>query len=130
MVEANDPASVGELLGTLARDTGALMRQELKLASAEMTVKGKRLARSLGVVAAGGALSLAGFLALLAAGIAGLHAVLPLWLSALLVGLSVLGVGYALISKGLRAIADIEPLPEQTLNTLSADVAWAKEEIR
>lgn len=130
MVDAKDPASVGDLLGTLARDTGALMRQELKLASAEMAVKGKQLVRSVAWIAAGGALSLAGFLALLAAGIAALNAVLPLWSSALLVGISVLGVGYALISKGLNAIGRIEPLPEQALSSLSANVTWAKEEVR
>ena len=31
-----EKASVGEMLGTLARDTGTLKRQELKLAAAEM----------------------------------------------------------------------------------------------
>jgi drug/metabolite transporter (DMT)-like permease len=130
MVEGQAEPSVGELLGALARDTGVLMRQELQLVSTEMTLKARVFARNTGLIAFGGALALAGGLALLAAAIAALHLVLPLWLSALLVGVAVTGIGYAFISKGLAALKAIDAVPTKTLHTLSADVAWAKEQVR
>ena len=124
-----DP-SVGELINTLAQDMGVLVRQEVRLASAEMSLKAKQLARSTSLVVLGGALGIAGLLGLVGAAIAALDTVLPLWLSALVIGLVVLGAGYAFIRKGLNAITHLDPLPEQTLETLRADVAWAKEQVR
>ncbi len=130
MVAGQTEPSVGELLGALARDTGVLMRQELQLASTEMTLKARAFARNTGLIAFGGALALAGGLALLAAAIAALHLVLPLWLSALIIGVAVTGIGYAFISKGLTALKQIDAVPAKTLETLHADVAWAKEQVR
>lgn len=129
MADAVEP-SVGELLGNLARDTGALVRQELQLATAEMYVKSKRVGRNAGLIAIGGALGLAGVLVLLAAAIAALTLVLELWLAALIVGALVCAVGFAFVSAGLSGLRRIQLRPEQTLETLNADVAWAKEQIR
>jgi hypothetical protein len=124
-----DP-SVGELLGTLARDMGVLVRQEVRLVSAEMTLKAKSFARNTLLVVLGGALGIAGLLVLIAAAIAALDTILPLWLSALIIGVVILGVGYLFIQKGLNAIRHIDPLPEQTIETIKDDVAWAKEQAR
>lgn len=123
-------ASVGELVGTLARDTGLLIRQELKLASTEMTLKAKAFGHNAGLVMVGGALLLAGLLALMAATIAGLVALFPLWASALLVGLVVLAVGAALVLRGYGMLRHLDPVPERTMVTIADDVAWAKEQIR
>ena len=130
MVEGQPEPSLGELLGALARDTGVLVRQEFQLASTEMTLKARRFARNTGLIALGGALSLAGGLALLAAAIAALSLLLPLWLAALSVGVVVAGAGYALILKGVAALKALDAVPTTTLNTLNADVAWAKEQVR
>ena len=129
-MEGRPDGSVGELLGTLARDTSALMRQELQLASTEMTLKARRAARNAGLVAFGGALALAGFLALLSAAVAALGLVLPVWLAALIVGVVVTGAGCAVLARGLTALRHIDPIPGRTLGTLSDDVAWAKEQVR
>ena len=123
-------ASLGELLGTLATETGVLVRKEVQLASTEMTLKAKAFARSAGSLALGGALAFAGILAALAALILALAAWLALWGSALLVGVVLLGGGYAFAKKGLDSIRKIEPIPEQTIETLRDDVTWAKEQVR
>jgi len=123
-------ASVGELLSTLARDMGVLVRQEVRLASADMSLKAKLFVQSTLLVVLGGTLGIAGLLALIAAAIAALDTFLPLWLSALIIGLLILAVGYAIVRKGVNAIRHLEPLPEQTLETIRADVAWAKEQVR
>ena len=130
MPEAQAEPSVGELLRALARDTGVLMRQELKLAGTEMTVKARRLALSTALVVIGGALALAGLMVLLAAAVAGLSAKFPVWASALIVGLLVMAVGGVFINRGLTALKRIDPLPNETIGTLKRDVEWAKEQVR
>jgi hypothetical protein len=130
IADGQQEPSVGVLLGTLARDTGVLVRQEMQLASTEMTLKARRVARNMALIAMGGGVSLVGFAALMIAAIAALHFVLPLWLSALIVGIPVMGLGYALISKPLEMLKQMDPVPERTKNTLAEDVEWAKEQVR
>ena len=123
-------ASVGALLGNLARDTSLLVRQEVQLASAEMTIKAKAAARNAAFVGVGGGLALAGVHAFMLAAIFGLQLVIPIWLASLIVGFAIIGLGYALVHKGLSALADIDPLPKRTIKTLKRDVVWAKEELQ
>ena len=48
--EEKGDASIGQLFGALASDTSALVRQELQLASAEMTQKARQAARNAAMV--------------------------------------------------------------------------------
>jgi xanthine/uracil permease len=80
------------------------------------------------MIGAGGALAYAGLLALIAALIIGLGELIPLWLSALIVGLVVVGIGYMLIQRGLTALKRIDPKPQQTIQTLQEDKEWVKEQ--
>ncbi len=123
-------ATVGELLSALARDTGVLVRQEVQLAASEMTAKAKIAVRNTALVVAGGALIHAGLLALIIAGVVGLETVLPLWLSAVILGVAVMSAGFAFVQKGLGALRRLDAIPGQALGTLKADVVWAKEQLR
>jgi uncharacterized membrane protein YqjE len=127
---AKSEQSVGELLSALAHETGVLVRQEVKLASSEMTAKTVTVGRALGMIGVGGAFAHAGLLALMAALFVGLARVIPLWLSALVVGVVILGVGYALVQKGLSALKHLDPVPQQTMSTLKDDRHWVKEQVR
>jgi hypothetical protein len=51
-----------------------------------------------------------------------------MWLSALIVGLVVVGIGYLLIQRGLTALKQIDPTPRQTIQTLQEDKEWVKEQ--
>lgn len=105
------------------------MRQEVQLAKTEMTGKAATAGRSIGLIAAGGALAHAGVLAILAAVIAGLGSLIPIWAAALLVGGLVAITGYTLVQKGIGALRGVSPVPSQTIQTLRDDKAWAKEQI-
>ncbi len=126
---AKEP-SVGALLGNLARDTSALVRQEMQLASTEMTIKAKAAARNAALVGVGSALALASLLAFMLAAVFGLATWLPPWASALVVGAIVGGAGVALASKGLTAFAKMQPLPMRTIATLKSDLNWVKGEVQ
>ena len=131
MAVRGEERSLGELFGDLARDTGTLVRQEVELAKTEMTQKASRAARDIGVLAAGGLVAYAGFLAILAAIVLGLVAAgLDAWLAALLVGAVVAAVGALLVQRGLSALKREELAPRQTVETLKEDAQWAKDQVK
>ncbi|HXI16579.1 MAG TPA: phage holin family protein [Chloroflexota bacterium] len=131
MQQQKDERSIGELFGDLARDTGTLVRQEVALARTEITHTAARAGRDIGVLAIGGAVAYAGFLALVAAAIIGLAAAgLDWWLAALIVGVIIAGIGAVLVQRGLGALRQEHLVPRQTIETLKDDVEWAKEQVQ
>src|SRR5918998_471593 len=118
MQQRNEEPSIGELFASLARDTSNLVRQEVELAKTEMTQKVTSLGKDAGMIGAGAALAYAGLLALIAAVILGLGELIPLWLSALIVGLVVVGIGYFLIQRGRNGLSQADLTPRQTIETL------------
>jgi hypothetical protein len=123
-----DDRSLGELFSELAQETTTLVRQEVNLAKTEMSEKASRVGKDVGFLAAGGAVAYAGLLAIIAGVIFLLGLVIPLWLSALLVGLVVAGVGYFLVRKGLDALKQEDLAPRETIETLKEDKEWAKDQ--
>jgi len=125
MARSQDERSLGELFAELSRDTGVLVRKEVELATTEMTAKARTAAVHVGSIAAGGALVHAGLLVLLAAFVIGLAqlGVTP-WLSALIVALATMGIGYALVSKGRANLSRASLAPTQTIETLKETATW------
>lgn len=129
-MQGRDERSLGKLFSALAQDTSTLVRQEMTLAKTEMSQKASRAGKDVGFLAAGGAVAYAGLLAILAGAIILLGQVIPMWLSAILVGLVVAGVGYFLVRKGLDALKREDLAPRQTIETLKEDQQWAKDQTR
>jgi len=125
MTSPQDNRTLGELFAELSRETGTLVRKEVELATTELTAKAKVAGGHVGVVAAGGALAHAGLLVLLAAFVIGLAqlGVTP-WLSALIVALVTMGVGYMLVHTGLAHLRRTSVAPTQTIETLKETSTW------
>jgi hypothetical protein len=125
MTRSQDDRSLGDLLGELSRETGVLIRKEVELATAEITSQARVAAGHVGTVAAGGALAHAGLLVLLAAFVIGLAqlGVTP-WLSALIVALVTMCVGYVLVSRGLTALRRTSVAPRQAIEALKENATW------
>lgn len=118
-----EAARIGEAVTTLAR-------QELRLARAETKQKGRQLVPGLGMMAAAGALALLAAGALTAFLVLALDGVLPAWLAALVVGVVYALVGLGLYLAGRERVEEAGPLvPEQTIESVKEDVAWAKSQI-
>jgi len=129
MAERKDERSLGDLLSELSRETSLLVRKEVELASIEMTTKAKKAASGAGVAAAGGALAHAGFLVLVAAFVVGLAQLgIQPWLSALIVGIVTIGVGYALVNKGLASMRELKIMPTQAIETLKETATWTTQQ--
>lgn len=129
MDQSRDDRSLGELFGELSRQTSLLVRQEVALARAEMKEKASSAGKHVAMIAAGGAVAYAGFLALLAAIVIILANALPWWLSALIVAIVVLAVGALLIQKGRSGLQASNLAPEKTVETIKEDAEWAKRQI-
>jgi uncharacterized membrane protein len=125
MPDRADDRSLGDLLSELSREMSVLVRKEVELATTEMSSKLKTAGTQAGVVAAGGALTHAGLLVLLAAIVMGLMALgLAAWLAALIVAVAVMIGGYVLVNQGLSSMRRTSFTPVQTMETLKENVSW------
>jgi uncharacterized membrane protein YqjE len=123
--------SLGELLKQLSQETTRLVHQELELAKAELTQKGKQAGAGAGMFGGAGALGLAALGALTACFILALNAVMPAWLAALLVAVVYGIIAFVLVKQGQAKMkAAGPPVPEQTIETVKEDVEWAKTQTR
>ena len=122
---AQDNRSLGELMAELSNETARLVRKEVELASTEMTAKAKIAGMHAATAAAGGALVHAGLLVLLAAIVIGLAqlGVTP-WLSAAIVAIATMAIGYGLINKGAAGLRVTSVVPTQAIHSLKEDAKW------
>ncbi len=127
--ELMEPRPLGELFSELASETGTLVKKEVELAKVEMASKAKAAGRDAAVVAGGGIAAFIGVMALVAALILALGTVIPLWASALIVGLVVCAGGGVLAAMGMRAFKQIDPAPRETIRTLEEDKRWLREQL-
>jgi hypothetical protein len=123
-------ASTAELVGSLTEQLGTLVRDEVRLAQAEITQKAKRLGVGAGLFGGAGLVALLGLNALITAGILGLANVLPGWLAGILVAVVLFAVAGVLALIGRKDVAQATPpLPTETIASVQADVATVKEGI-
>ncbi len=119
--------SLGDLFSDLTREISLLFRQEAELAKLEMSRKMSRMTKHLVLLGVGAAIAYAGFLGLVAAAVLALGLVVSLWLSALIVGLVIAIIGYALLQTGISRLKRQNLVPEQTIDTLKEDKEWLRE---
>ena len=116
-----------ELMKTLADQTTTLVRQEIDLAKAEFSEKGKKAGQGAGMFGGAGVIGFLALAALTAAAILGLATALPDWLAALIVGVVYAAVAGILALQGKNKVQEAgPPVPEQTVETVKEDVEWAK----
>ena len=130
MAEMKDTQSIGDLVARLASDTSTLLRQEVQLAKVELSRKAAETGKHVGLIAVGGGVAYAGLLAIVAALILFLGEYMALWLSALVTGVVVGGIGYYLARRQLDALQHVDPVPRATVETMKENKEWAKEQLR
>ena len=118
--------SIGELLKQLSQETTTLVRQELELAKAEVTEKGKQAGVGAGMVGGAGAAGLMALIALTLTAVFALDTFMKGWLAALIVTVIWGAVAGALALLGRNRIKEATPPAPQTIETVKEDVQWAK----
>ena len=118
---------VSELMKQLAQETTTLMRQELELAKAEVSQKGKKAGLGIGILGIAGVVALLALGALTAFFILALDGAMPNWLAALIVALVYGAIAAGLYFMGREKVEEAgPPKPEQTVESVKEDVEWAK----
>ncbi|WP_344632537.1 phage holin family protein [Streptomyces glaucosporus] len=119
---------MGELVSQATQQLSQLVREEMKLARAEMVRKGKRFGIGGGLFGGAGVVAFLALQALVATVIAALALVLPVWASALIVCCVLLAVAAALAAAGRKQVGRASPpKPERAIDSVKADVAEIKE---
>ena len=122
---------IPELLKELSTQTSTLVRQELELAKAEMTEKGKQAGIGAGMFGGAGVFGLLALGALTACVIAALATAMDVWLAALIVAVVWAAVAGALALAGRTKTREAAPAaPEQAIESTKEDVQWAKNQAR
>jgi uncharacterized membrane protein YqjE len=110
-----------------AAQISTLVRDELALAKAELTEKGKRAGLGGGLFGGAAVLALYGLGLLLALAVIALDLVWPLWLAALVVMLVVFAAAGAAALVGKQKLkAAAPPVPSDTIASVEADVQTIK----
>ena len=131
MIQQNkDERAIGELLGDLYRDAERMVRLEVEFAKTEVTQKATRVGKNAGFLVAGAIVAYTGVLAILAGIIALLGLLIPVWISALIIGILVAGAGAFLAWKGLQTLRQESVSPQRTIDTLKEDQEWMRDQSR
>jgi Putative Actinobacterial Holin-X, holin superfamily III len=123
--------STRDLVQDLSRQTSTLIRQEMRLAQAELAEKGRHAGKGAGMFGGAGLVALYGVGALVAAAILGLATVIEPWIAAAAIGVALLLLAGILALTGKKEIDEMgPPKPEQTIESVQRDVETVKERAR
>ncbi|MFI6080518.1 phage holin family protein [Streptomyces sp. NPDC051217] len=120
--------SAAELVRQTSEQLSELVREELRLATAEMKEKGRRAGRGGGLYGGAALVGVLALQALVATVIAALALVLPVWVSALIVTAVLAMTAAVLAGQGRRETREATPLtPERATASVKADIEEIKE---
>lgn len=123
--------STGELVKQLSEQTTTLVRQEIELAKAELSEKGKKMGEGAGMFGGAALLGLLALGTLTALIISLLDKAMDFSLAALLVTLAYAALAGAIAMSGRERLKrGLPATPEQTVETVKEDVQWAKSQSR
>jgi len=119
---------VGDLVQRASQQLSELVRDEMRLAQAEMTEKGKRFGKGGGLFGGAGLIGVLTLQALVATAIAALSLAVDIWVAALIVTGVLAAVTALMAALGKKQISRASPpTPERTMNSVKSDVAEIKE---
>lgn len=125
--KAGADASIGELMGQLSAQTSRLVRDEMRLAQKELQQSVKHAGIGAGLISAAGLLAVLGLMTVIAAGVAALALVLPVWAAAVVVAVVLfIAAGIAALFSRKQA-AEVAPPPKASVESVKADIKEVKE---
>jgi predicted phage tail protein len=136
--DTSQSTSIPVLLRELRDDTTTLLRQEVALAKTEVKENVSRMGSHVAQIAIGGFVAYAGVIVLLI-GIgqllgallvrAGVDENVAVWAAPTAVGLVVALIGWIMLAKAKRAIAQDDLKPRQTIDSLRDNKEWVQSKL-
>jgi uncharacterized membrane protein YqjE len=119
--------SLGELFSDLSQQTGELIRQEMRLAKAELSEKAADVGRHAMMIGVGVAFALAAVVTLAAAVTLLLVEVgVEPWIAALLAAIAMGATAFLLAQSGIAALKQKSIAPVETMHSLKETTQWLK----
>ena len=123
--------STSELVQRASEQITTLVRDEIALAKAELTEKGKHAGIGIGLFGGGGVLALYGVGALVATLIIVFNLFLDLWLAALIVTVLLFAIAGILALLGKKQVTQaVPPEPHEAIESVKADVDEVKHAVK
>ncbi|KUI17758.1 hypothetical protein AU192_02535 [Mycobacterium lehmannii] len=120
-------ASVGELMSQLSTQTSRLIRDEMRLAQKEFQESARHAGIGAGLFSVAGLLAFFGAATLIAAGVAALSLVLPVWAAALIVAAVLFVIAGIAALMGRSQAREVTPAAPKTVETVKADIQELKD---
>ncbi|MDQ3045512.1 MAG: phage holin family protein [Chloroflexota bacterium] len=126
-----EPAeSLGGMLSEVIANLRDLLRGEVRLAKAELKENVTQAGKGIGYLAAGAFMGLVGFIFLMLAVTYILNQWVQMWIAAGIVGVTLAAAAVVLAMSGKKRLSGANLKPEQTIDTLKEDKAWASQQIK
>jgi hypothetical protein len=120
-------ASAGELMTQLAAQTSRLVRDEMRLAQKEFQASAKHAGIGAGLFSAAGLIALFGLGTLIAAAVAAVALVLPVWAAALIVAVVLLSAAGVAGLIGRKQAQQASPVLQTAVANVQEDIREVKE---
>jgi hypothetical protein len=118
-----EPRSFAALFADIVRDIQQILRGEIRLARAEAAVELARLRSGVVLLVAAMVFAVLGLAYVLLASVLLMALTLPMWMSALIVGVVVIAIAAAAAVAGLAEVRKIRGAP-RTVQSLKETVRW------
>lgn len=130
-MSAADERTTAELVRMASEQVSRLVRDELKLAQAELSEKGRHVGAGAGLFGAAGLIALYGVAGLLTTAVLLLAYVMPAWVATLIVAGFLLIVATVAALVGKRQVRRATPVvPEDSVRSVKADMATVTSAVR
>ena len=120
--------SLSELVTAMTEDVSTLMRKEVELAKEEIRIEARKAGKAGAGFAGAGISGLYAGIALVMALGFGLDQLMPSWLGFLLIAIVLAAVAAVLVKKGQAELEQLNPAPEQTIETMKENAQWLSEQ--
>lgn len=121
--------SMGDTVRGIVDDLQNIVRDEVQLAKTELKDDARQMGAGAGMIAGGGALGYTGFFFLMIGLTSLIARKLPMWLAATVVGAGLGGAAAYLGMTGRERLRGDRLMPEQTIESVREDAAWASGEV-
>ena len=128
--EGPDDASLGDLFSSLTSDLSQLVRSEMELARVEIREEAGKAGKAAGMLGGGVVAALVALILLTSAAAWGLAEVVDAGWAFLIVGVVIGALAALLAMSGRRKLAEVRPVPDQTVDTLKEDARWARAQMK
>jgi len=124
--EEEEGQGIGQIIGEITQDLSRLFRQEVELAKAEIKQEATKAGKGAGMLVGAGLAGLMVIILLSWALVYALSEVMAEGWAALIVAVLWAIVGAVLFSVGRKQLKSVNPVPQQTTETMKENAEWLR----